>query len=153
MNDYDELDAARRAKHAAYMRNWIRKNPEKWKAIYTRRNAKLRAEAPEYSRYHRTKWRKKKAVYISDKHVEKTYGLNKAEYLAMLDAQGGVCAICSLQNVNGRRLSVDHDHATGKIRALLCIKCNAGLGHFHESLDMVVRAAQYIDKHNRLQAA
>lgn len=52
--------------------------------------------------------------------------LSPDEYEALLEAQGGVCAICGNPPAK-RRLSVDHDHATGKVRGLLCFRCNRAL--------------------------
>lgn len=59
--------------------------------------------------------------------------------------QKGLCKICH-QPPNGRwkRLAVDHDHLTGKVRGLLCHSCNAGLGHFKDSVDALRSAISYI---------
>lgn len=46
----------------------------------------------------------------------------------MYEAQGGTCAICDQPCASGRRLAVDHDHVTNRIRGLLCAKCNSCLG-------------------------
>lgn len=56
------------------------------------------------------------------------FGLRRADYERLLTAQNGVCAICSGQCPTGRRLAVDHDHATGRVRALLCFVCNSRVG-------------------------
>src|SRR5438445_9289465 len=56
--------------------------------------------------------------------------LSKEEYDAMSEYQRGVCAICGKEPTDGERLAVDHDHATGRVRGLLCRGCNTGLGHF-----------------------
>ena len=53
-------------------------------------------------------------------------GVTSADYDRMLAAQGGVCAICG-SPPKTRRLHVDHDHATGKVRGLLCHRCNRAL--------------------------
>ena len=53
-------------------------------------------------------------------------GITEAQYEALLAAQGGGCAICG-NTPKSRRLSVDHDHATGDVRGLLCHRCNRGL--------------------------
>lgn len=66
------------------------------------------------------------------------YGLTLADYGRMLEAQGGVCAICSQPERRKRGdgsacpLSVDHDHATGDVRGLLCHSCNVRLGHVED---------------------
>jgi hypothetical protein len=62
------------------------------------------------------------------------HGITDAEYQAMREAQGGVCALCGqpeIHRIKGTLLSlaVDHDHVTGQIRGLLCMKCNHALGY------------------------
>lgn len=52
------------------------------------------------------------------------YGISLAKYNEMLQAQGGACAICLRPETRGRSLAVDHNHATGAIRGLLCSSCN-----------------------------
>jgi hypothetical protein len=67
---------------------------------------------------------------------------------AMFEAQQGSCAICGEHQDNlKRRLAVDHDHETGKIRALLCQHCNQGLGHFRDNPARLINAASYLSKH------
>jgi hypothetical protein len=61
-----------------------------------------------------------------------------------LTRQEGRCDIC--QEFIGEDLRVDHDHTTGKVRALLCDTCNAGLGQFHESPTNLRAAASYLER-------
>ena len=56
----------------------------------------------------------------------KQLGVSDDEYARLLEAQGGGCAICGAKPKT-RRLHVDHDHATGKVRGLLCHRCNRAL--------------------------
>jgi hypothetical protein len=74
------------------------------------------------------------------------YGISIEEYERLLKRQNGRCAICKSPPVNGRgkTLQVDHDHATGRIRGLLCHGCNAGIGNFCESLSNIIAAAAYL---------
>ncbi|MFF0790381.1 endonuclease domain-containing protein [Streptomyces spiralis] len=58
------------------------------------------------------------------------YGLTEDEYEAMLAAQQGGCAMCGQQCQTERRLAVDHDHVSGRVRGLLCLTCNRGLGAY-----------------------
>lgn len=80
------------------------------------------------------------------------YGITELDYAEMLDAQDGLCAICGKPEsriVHGtlRRLSVDHDHTTGKVRGLLCHDCNCGLGRFKEDTESLRKAIEYLEKH------
>lgn len=78
------------------------------------------------------------------------YGITLKEYDHLLIAQNGVCAICrkaeTKMHVDGSfTLSVDHDHVTGKVRGLLCSKCNTGLGCFSDDSLKLRAAADYLD--------
>lgn len=79
----------------------------------------------------------------------KQYGLTIEEYEEMLSAQGGVCAICG-KLPDKYRLAVDHNHETGKVRGLLCIPCNRGVGIFQDSSELLINASDYLkgDKFN-----
>lgn len=59
-----------------------------------------------------------------ERAITATYGLTGAGYADLLARQGGRCAICQVANGKARRLAVDHDHATGRVRGLLCGRCN-----------------------------
>ncbi|UOF77962.1 recombination endonuclease viI [Caudoviricetes sp.] len=78
-------------------------------------------------------------------HLMRRYGLSVDDYNDMLMAQSGGCAICGGQNIKGRRLAVDHDHATGKVRGLLCDKCNRGLGNFQDNIVYLKEAINYLE--------
>jgi hypothetical protein len=73
------------------------------------------------------------------------YGLDEEGYDALLQQQRGGCAICGVKD-NGRNANfvIDHDHITGRVRALLCTQCNAGLGNYRDNPDLMLRAAQYL---------
>jgi hypothetical protein len=76
--------------------------------------------------------------------LKRFYGISEDQYNAMLAAQHGVCAICGNPDIVHGRLSVDHDHETGAVRALLCSNCNLGLGHFQENLEIMLKAIEYL---------
>lgn len=89
-----------------------------------------------------------------DRHLRKNYGIDEVERHRMEIAQGGLCAICNqpetkIQQSGVRRLSVDHDHDTGKIRALLCASCNQGIGYLRDDPELIRKAADYCEQHSR----
>ncbi len=94
-----------------------------------------------------------------NKHVQRAYGLKRyydlslEEYARMLHSQNYVCAICEQPEVrlgaDGKpvALHIDHDHASGKVRALLCYRCNSALGSMGDDPARLRAAADYIERH------
>jgi hypothetical protein len=81
--------------------------------------------------------------------IKKTYGISYEDYTKMQELQGNCCAICgSLESLNKRtdRFFVDHCHTTGKVRGLLCSKCNHGLGLFNDNPKLLLNAINYLGK-------
>ena len=80
--------------------------------------------------------------------LSKTYDITLDEYEELLTKQGGVCAICGQESKDtGKPLAVDHDHTTGEVRELLCGPCNRGLGLFEDRVELLLKAAAYLNKH------
>ena len=73
------------------------------------------------------------------------YNITPADYDRMLLEQKYVCAICKRAQ-RFQRLAVDHDHKTKKVRGLLCMSCNRGLGRFFDSPIRLRAAAEYLEK-------
>jgi hypothetical protein len=87
-----------------------------------------------------------------DTHLQSKFGITLAEYTAMAIAQNGKCAICNCEETHTRggkvkALAVDHDHETGKIRALLCAECNQMLGKAKDNEETLLAAVAYLRKH------
>jgi hypothetical protein len=85
----------------------------------------------ELERYHENPKRQR---YNRSQGLKK-YGISTEEYENLLKIQDGKCAICSKED--WRKLSVDHNHETGKIRGLLCMNCNAAIGVIERNIDKV----------------
>lgn len=111
---------------------WRRNNPEKVRAY----NAASKAKSPEYHN--------RKAI---ESHFRRKFGLTIAERDAMIAKQRGVCPICGTDTPRGKGWCVDHNHRTGKVRAVLCQPCNLVLGHATEDPDILRRAAEYLEQH------
>lgn len=80
--------------------------------------------------------------------LREEYRLTLAEYEALVEVQGGACAICKAKPQEGKRLSIDHCHTTGKVRALLCTYCNVAVGFYeNRGQDAIKYLAEYGDGH------
>lgn len=78
-------------------------------------------------------------------YIQKTYGIDLAEYTRLLTLQAGRCAICR-NRPQSERLAVDHDHQNGKVRGLLCARCNHELlGAAHDSVAILKNAVAYLE--------
>ena len=78
--------------------------------------------------------------------VEAVYGLNEEQYMAKIDEQKNLCAICG-KKYEGKILCIDHDHETGNVRGLLCNYCNIGLGNFKDNIKILQSAIGYLQKY------
>ena len=74
-------------------------------------------------------------------HLKRRYGIGAREVEDLVREQGGVCPICDRSDPD----HVDHDHATGRVRGVLCFNCNGGLGQFGDDPERLYRAAFYVE--------
>jgi len=87
-------------------------------------------------------------------HVKRKYNLEASDYLSMINYQENKCAICHLEETyttkygDIRPLSVDHSHITGKVRELLCTRCNSMLGYVNDNPEILQSAIKYLKKHS-----
>jgi hypothetical protein len=114
-------------KHKAMVKCWQRANAEHVNA-YQR---ELRAK-PEQKRKQR------------DAYCRRTFGISADDFDALLEGQGGGCAICGCVPEREASFHLDHDHLTGDIRGILCLSCNQALGHFRDDAGLLERAAVYV---------
>jgi hypothetical protein len=75
------------------------------------------------------------------------YRLTRGQWQAVFEEQRGCCAICGISQEDlGYTLEIDYDHNTGKVRGLLCRKCNLGIGMFGEDVENINKAIKYLEK-------
>ena len=122
-------------KNKAYQRAYRKAHPEKRKAYYA-------AHREEWKAYARARYDACPEAHRA-KHYKRRYGITLADYDRMLKDQDGRCKICG-RTPGHTRLCVDHDHATGEVRGLLCKPCNQALGLFAEDPSIVAKAAEYL---------
>ena len=109
---------------------------------------KQRSSKEEVARYGR-EWR-----------LRRHFGMTSEDYEAMSALQNHCCANCGMSETainskakRAQRLSIDHDHATGRVRGLLCIRCNRLLGYARDDIDILRRAIAYLEFHRAEEAA
>lgn len=163
-----QTDAQRRAKQKYREKNrerlraqsiaYNQANRDKIKA----RNADRRPEIAEYQRQWRVENKDKDLEYakryreahpdrIQEAKFKTRYGITTAEYDALLEKQGGGCAICGTKIPGGnatKHFFVDHDHKTGRVRGLLCNAHNLMLGHAQDLPEILDQGAAYLRAHH-----
>jgi hypothetical protein len=104
--------------------------------------------SPEYMR----EWRKNNPLKSYLYNIKAKHGITKKEYDKLFEESNGLCSVCrkpeQLQWKDGsiKRLALDHNHKTGKIRGLLCNGCNRALGYIHDDPDIARQLAKYLEK-------
>lgn len=161
-------------------RKWRKENPElaraKWREANKKRywsdpqksnrdrNKRDRENRPAYRerlkrhyfKHHDEILAKQRILYAKNpdrdrfKAIGRKYGIVRGEYESMLERQNYVCAICGGAHLSGQPLHVDHCHKTGKVRGLLCMQCNGGLGNFADDFSLLQKAMTYLQKHTEV---
>jgi hypothetical protein len=136
---------------------YLEKKETKRKLWYSRNRERLIAESK--ARYQRNKddiKAKRRRAYLKDSSPFKTnerrrrlksiYGLSVDDFQRIFERQLRQCAICLADHSRdeGKRLCVDHCHVTGKVRGLLCTRCNVGLGLLGDSEAGLNNALSYL---------
>lgn len=100
---------------------------------------------PLWKEKHKERYRERD-IWI---HRKRKFGVNKEKYYLMLSSQKGSCAICKIsfpEETAHRNIHIDHNHKTGEVRGLLCMKCNNGLGAFKDNITLLKMAAVYLEE-------
>jgi len=101
---------------------------------------------------HAAAWNKKEVqkrkIIVQKNNYKKRYGLLIEQKQELIDKQKGLCAICSNELKDTHDVCVDHDHKTGLVRGILCRKCNLGIGHLRDSLEIMKSALRYLKKYS-----
>ncbi len=129
----------------------VQKDPQ---AFHVATGGRLRADCRDCRNAVTRAWRERTqyagSLVQRRSHLKSVYGLAEAQYDQMLTDQGGCCAICQGGLDSGRfgvnkHLDVDHCHKTGKIRGLLCSKCNRGIGQLNDDPALLRAAITYLE--------
>lgn len=108
------------------------------------------AKAREYMRKHRATPEGRRRFRSSQ--MKSVYGITLDQYEQMLADQNYKCAICGIDKCqSGKGFSIDHDHATGAVRGLLCFHCNSAIGKLGDSPERCRAAADYLEASRALE--
>lgn len=120
---------------------WRSENPERAKEIkeqyYNKNRETILAKQKTYNLMNQN---------VHRKRTLKKFGITLDDYCKMLEDQNGQCAICGTNRQPKKALCVDHDHDTGEIRGLLCMKCNVALGLMDNNIESLQNAINYLRK-------
>lgn len=123
-------------KHKEKTKAWRQKNPERH-AVH-----RQRAKAKNKEWYHNHKIKNPESFRRKQEKARKHAGvLNPEIFDTLLALQNNKCAICKTDNPH----CLDHDHATGRARGVLCRVCNLGIGHLRDSAAILRAGADYLD--------
>ncbi len=106
---------------------------------------KRKRDRERYKKFGKKRYiEKEKVRYIKNKYKE--FGINEDWYKNKLQEQNNKCYIC--QQLNDKRLDMDHDHKTNKLRGLLCHSCNLLLGCSRDNINILQKAIEYLQKYS-----
>lgn len=105
------------------------------------------AKYPERKKRTKDKWKSRNIERVRERRRLRQYRMDPGTYIALVERQGNRCALCMRQaaDCTGKTLNVDHCHATGRVRGLLCKNCNLLLGHVGDSKETLSRMIVYLD--------
>ena len=135
-------DKQYREKHKEEIRQYSKQYREKHKRKIRQYRKEHKKEEKQYNKEYKEK-HKEELKYHS---IERIYGLSPEEYDAMLKAQHNRCAICRKPFVDAQHTHIDHDHATGKVRGILCSNCNHMLGMAHDNPKILQEGIDYLKR-------
>lgn len=138
----ESLHSACRDCEKKMAKDWYQRNPD-----YAKEKAKAwREDNPQKVARYRKENRLKS--YMGE--IKRKYGVSKDVFDAMLQSQSGKCLICNSDFLWSKRSNtphVDHCHISGKVRGLLCRRCNSSLGYFNDNPALFESAANYLKCH------
>ncbi len=133
-----------------YMREWRARNKEKNAKYQKEYNKEYRKKNLEKLNINNKKWREankeQDALVMLKARLKRKYNLSIEEYEILIESQNNSCKVCGTHaknNIKGK-LYIDHCHTTGKVRGLLCMKCNSALGLLNDDKTLVQKLINYL---------
>lgn len=126
----------------AWCRDCHNENQRNWRSANMtseRKERKRKSDLEDYYKHHEQ--RREQQI---DSRLRNRYGISKDEYDAILLNQDGVCKICREFKPGPKSMHVDHCHSSGKVRGILCSRCNLKVGLIENNRDWIIKADEYL---------
>lgn len=138
---------------SAFAFNKTHNSRQSWCRACSQKTCEKSAKTPEAVRARRLRTKKPHYILKARKYLlERKFGLTLEQYEVKLKQQENKCAICGKEEADidprtskPKALSIDHCHATGKLRGLLCNSCNLAIGQFKDNLTILRAAVAYLE--------
>jgi hypothetical protein len=124
-------------------RNYYRELSEEKRQKLNARQKARRAADPEKARAKDRAFAKKNPEWIRNKNLKMKYGITLVQWRELFDAQNRVCKLCLSDKPGNKDWATDHDHDTGRVRGILCHRCNLALGWLGDTASKI--AERYKD--------
>jgi len=149
---YQRLNAKKlKAQHQQYYVNHVEEIKQRHHQYYLENKERIKRQARQWAEANPERKKRTNNAWAKNNkearrgHSYRKYGITTVDYDMLLKKQKGRCAICRTKDpVKGNFFSVDHSHRTKRLRGLLCINCNAGLGQFKDSVRFLRAAILYL---------
>lgn len=144
----NEIVRRYRANNSEKFKEYRRKHREKNRDILNQKQREYCLKNKEkryaYDKKYREANREKTKLNVQ-KHFLKRFNLTIEDFNTMMIKQNNKCKICNIHRDQvTKNFNVDHCHKTGKVRGLLCLNCNTGLGQFKDNIELMIKAIQYL---------
>ena len=147
-----EMGTVTKEKRKLYDKNYRKVHKKKLnaqsRAYYEKHKEEIKAYGKVYKETHRKEMQVYRDTHKREKRnsdLKRLSDITLKDYEDMLKVQGSLCAICSY-GIEGKNCHVDHNHRTGKVRGLLCSKCNTMLGYADDNILTLKNAIKYLKK-------
>ena len=129
-----------------YYKEYNKTHREQRLAQYKKYNSTHKEQRKKYNK----EYQKTHKEYLKQYFIKYKYGLSKTEYDNLLLSQNNRCAICKepLDSQNPHNVIIDHNHLTGKIRGILCRKCNLAIGQLRDNPEYAYNAFLYLKEND-----
>lgn len=141
---------AKKEKQKEYMKRWRAANADKIKVYQKNWKAENAVSQAEYQKAYMAEYQAKPDIQYKtwERNLRRNYRMTPDDFNKLWKDQDGKCAICQVDmQPRGRKpdaAAVDHNHATGEVRGLLCRACNHGIGCLKDNPDVLKAAAEYL---------